>query len=277
MKKITLGFSPCPNDTFIFFALAGNHLSSNFDVEVTIKDIEVLNSIALRNDGDIVKVSCFAYGKIAKDYTILRSGAALGKGCGPLLLSKGKGLPDEDDKIAVPGELTTANFLLKLFLGKEAKTFPLAYDRIMPSLSEEKIDYGVIIHEGRFTYPKYGLSQIRDLGQFWEESYNLPIPLGIIAAKRSLGEDTIREVEASIAESISYSYEHQDAAYDYMRAYAKEMDDEVFSSYLDLYVNDYTQRLGEEGERAIVFMLQKAVELEFLPPFPLDRDFLFLN
>ena len=277
LKKIKLAFSPCPNDTFTFFSLVNRDLLSNFDLEVTISDIEVLNSLALRGSCDIVKVSCFAYGKIARDYLILRSGGALGKGVGPLLLSKGKGFPSKDAKIAVPGELTTANFLLKLFLGKEAKTFPLTYDRIMPSLSNGDIDYGVIIHEGRFTYPNYGLDLIQDLGQFWEEKFNLPIPLGIIAAKRSLGEDTIREIESSITESIAYSYEHQDSAYDYMRSYAKEMDDEVLSSYIDLYVNAYTKKLGEEGEKAITFMLQKAVELEFLSPFPISRDFLFIE
>lgn len=271
MKSLSLAFSPCPNDTFMFCGLAERYVPWEGEITPTLKDIEALNQAATKAIFDVSKLSCFAFGKVASRYCILRSGAALGKGCGPLLLGReGKPLRKEA-LIAIPGELTTAHLLLRLFLGDGVKTVCLPFHQIMPAMKKGEIDYGVVIHEGRFTYQNYGLSCLQDLGSFWEQKFDLPIPLGIIVAKRSLDKSILQNFESALSQSVGYAWDNREKVYPYVKRYAQEMDEKVIASHIDLYVTTESQRLSEKGEKAISFLLAKAVEHRLLASFAI-RD-----
>ncbi len=264
MKTLSLGYSPCPNDTFIFYALVhGKIKTEDLNFKEILLDVETLNQMALKGKLDITKVSYNAFGNLRDDYCLLRSGGALGRGCGPLVVaSKECEMKDLKGKtIAIPGELTTAYLLLQLYesdFRSNVKVMP--FHEIMGAVKEEKVDAGLIIHEGRFTYPSYGLKKIIDLGEWWEKETGLPIPLGCIIAKRSLGIDVISKVERLIMESVLYGISHRDEPVKYIKEHSQELDDSVIAEHINLYVNDYSIDIGDEGIRAVRKLLDMAEE-----------------
>jgi 1,4-dihydroxy-6-naphthoate synthase len=267
-QNLTLGYSTCPNDTFIFHALAHRRIDlKGLGYEITLADVEALNQKAAGGVLDISKLSFAAIGHLLDTYGLLHSGAALGRGCGPLIVAKpgvdltalGK-LP-----VAVPGAWTTASLLLNLFSFRPVQTVPMTFDRIMPAIQHGEMKVGVIIHEGRFTFDAYGLTCLMDLGQWWETQTGLPIPLGGIAVRRNLPPDVIQKVEAAIRASVCYAQEHPGEADDYIALHAQEMAPEVISSHIALYVNAFTRDLGEEGRLAIETLFRKAREKGLLP------------
>ena len=259
--NLTLGFSPCPNDTFIFDALVNRKIDTgDLRFDVALEDVQTLNKWAIEGRMDFSKISYGVLPLITEQYSVLQSGGALGKGVGPLLISKApvENIQEsiKDLVVGIPGENTTAHMLFSLaFPNARLKKFVLFSDVENMVLSGE-IDLGVIIHENRFTYQKRGLVKIIDLGSFWEETTGNPIPLGGIVAKRSLDKDLIRKVDALIRESVNYSFEQYPGISEYIRAHAQEMDESVMRQHIDLYVNDYSRSLGEPGERAVQKLLE---------------------
>ncbi|MBZ0154728.1 MAG: 1,4-dihydroxy-6-naphthoate synthase [Alphaproteobacteria bacterium] len=277
---IRLGFSPCPNDTFIFYALAHRKTDARgLSFHLIIEDVETLNRLALRREAEVLKVSCHAYSSLRDDYVFLRSGGAMGRGCGPLLVAKSPGRPGDlrGGRIGIPGRLTTAFLLLQLFLssadedhrqGDMPYTFvEMPFHRIMGAVREGKLDAGLIIHESRFTYPAYGLVEIADLGVWWEQETGLPLPLGGIIAKKSLGPSVLQTLEELIRDSIAYSRAHEDEAMHYIKHHAQELSEEVIRNHIALYVNEYTLDSGDEG-RAALEELMKRRETAPLSPVP---------
>jgi len=265
MKTLSLGYSPCPNDTFIFYALVhGKIKTEDLNFKEILLDVETLNQMALKGKLDITKVSYNAFGNLRDDYCLLRSGGALGRGCGPLVVaSKECEMKDLKGKtIAIPGELTTAYLLLQLYepdFRSNVKVMP--FHEIMGAVKEGKVDAGLIIHEGRFTYPSYGLKKIIDLGEWWEKETGLPIPLGCIIAKRSLGNDIISKAERLIRESVLYAISRPEMlGVKYIKEHSQELDDSVIAEHINLYVNDYSIDIGDEGIRAVRKLLDMAEE-----------------
>lgn len=268
---LRLGYSTCPNDTFIFYALAHRLVADEglrFDIQ--LKDIDALNKDAANQIFDISKLSFAALGYLQESYGLLRSGAALGRGCGPLLVArKGYDLSGlAGGTIAIPGLWTTANLLIGLFAADYAdkQLRPMVFDQIMPAVQRGNIDYGVIIHEGRFTYSSYGLECLADLGRWWEDKTKLPIPLGGIAIRRNIPIDMARKVDAAIKDSVTYAFNHPDSALPYIKQYAQELEDEVIRQHIDLYVNRFSIDLGAEGVRAIDTLFETARQAGILPP-----------
>ncbi len=261
MDTLRLGFSPCPNDTFIFGALATGKLDvANYTLEITHEDVETLNNLARDGILDFTKISVHAFGLVAEHYALLHSGAALGRGCGPLVVAR---VPRNMESlrhevIAIPGKLTTANLLLQLYGEGFSRLRPMSYENIMPSLQQGEVAAGVIIHEGRFTYPNYGLHAVLDLGAWWEETQNLPVPLGAILVRRDLGADVVEAVEDGIRRSLLFAQKNPEKVWPYIKMHAQEMDDAVIRQHIDLYVNDYSLELGEEGSLAIRTLLELA-------------------
>ena len=277
MSTLRLGFSPCPNDTFIFGALATGKLAvPNVSLKVTLEDVETLNNLAREGILELTKISVHAFGGVAQQYGILRSGAALGRGCGPLVVApEPKDMESlRNELIAIPGELTTANLLLQLYGRGFPRVVPMAYDTIMPRLQQQEFAAGVIIHEARFTYHSYGLHPVLDLGAWWEETQNLPLPLGVILCRRDLGLNVAQIMEDAIRRSLLFARQHQDEVWPYIKMHSQEMDDSVVRQHIDLYVNHYSLELGEEGRRAIVRLLELAHERGLVSPLPAS---LFLN
>jgi 1,4-dihydroxy-6-naphthoate synthase len=265
---ITLGYSTCPNDTFIFHALAHGRVDlKDLTYAITLADVEALNQKAAAGVLDISKLSFAAIGHLLGTYGLLHSGAALGRGCGPLIVARpGVDLTALGNfPVAVPGAWTTASLLLTLFSPRPVQTVPMTFDRIMPAIQNGEINVGVIIHEGRFTYEAYGLTCLMDLGQWWETETGLPIPLGGIAARRDLPSDIIQKVEDTLKASVCYAVEHLGEADYYIALHAQEMAPEVISSHIALYVNEFTSDLGEEGTLAIETLFRKAREKGLMP------------
>ncbi len=251
---LTLAYSTCPNDTFLFHAMVhGLVPREGLDYTVFLDDVESLNRKAVDGFYQISKLSFAAIGNLQNSYALLKSGAALGRGCGPLIVArKGTDLKKiHSSAIAVPGLQTTASLLLGLFLGTQPRSVPMVFDQIMPAVSKGDYDFGVIIHEGRFTFGSYGLDLVADLGQWWEDETGLPIPLGGIAVRRDLPRDTMAVIEKTIEKSVRYGFTHPDASKAYIREHAKELDDDVICKHIDLYVNDFTLRLDDDGEKAV--------------------------
>lgn len=251
---LTIGFSPCPNDTFIFDALVNGLIDTEGLVfEPTLEDIQTLNAGAADAKLDITKLSFPAFFPQAVQYVLLNSGAALGKGVGPLLVAKKR--VDVDDfglcKIAIPGALTTANFLLHYAFPVVKNTEPLLFSSIEDAVCSGEVDMGVIIHENRFTYQQKGLHKICDLGEIWEKRENAPIPLAGIAIKRSLPDAVKRKVETLIQKSVQYSFERYPELSAYITSHAQAMDEEVMRKHIQLYVNEYSMNLGPTGKTAI--------------------------
>ncbi len=268
-QEVSLGFSTCPNDTFIFHPLVHGKIDTGAIVfRERLGDVEELNQMALRGELDVTKVSCHAVGHLLEDYCLLRSGGALGKGCGPLVVAREKtGIEElKGKKIAIPGRLTTAFLLLCLYDPEfEGHAIPMPFHRIMESVKTGEADAGLIIHEGRFTYPQYGLTEVMDLGKWWEEETGLPIPLGGIVARRSLGKDRAGMIERLIAEGIKYSRSHPEEPMKYIRLHAQEMSDRVIRQHIELYVNEFSTDVGEEGQRAVETLIVKARKKGLLP------------
>lgn len=256
----TLGFSPCPNDTFIFDALVNKRINTgDFHFNVRLEDVETLNNLAKNEILDITKISYGVLPVIAKNYIVLNSGGALGKGVGPLLISqKPVDFSDvEKYTIAIPGENTTAHLLFSLAFPHAKKKVFKRYDEIENSVLESENVLGVIIHENRFTYMNKGLHKIIDLGNFWEEKMKLPIPLGGIVGRRSIDENILMQVDGLIKESMEYAFEHYPLISDYVKEHSQEMEVEVMKKHIDLYVNKYSINLGNDGRNAV----QKFIEI----------------
>lgn len=271
MNTLRLGFSPCPNDTFIFGALAANIVNiPQWTLKVALEDVETLNSLARKGVLELTKISVHAFAWVAERYALLRSGAALGRGCGPLVVARKQRTMDSlrGQVIAIPGQLTTAHLLLQLYGDGFSRVHPLPYDTIMPQVQQGAFDAGLIIHEGRFTYHNYELHEVLDLGAWWEETQKLPLPLGAILIRRDLGPEIAETVDEAIRRSLLFAHEHTEEVWSYIKMHAQEMDDAVIRQHIDLYVNDYTVELGKEGSRAISRLLQLAHERGLAPPLP---------
>ncbi len=253
-QTLTIGYSPCPNDTFIFYALThGKVRIPGIEFREQLEDVETLNRLALDGRLDITKISYHALGLLRERYALLRSGGALGRGCGPLIVAKaGTGLSDlKQGMVAIPGKLTTAYLLLRLYDPSLTNIVVMAFDRIMDAVSKGRAAAGLIIHESRFTYPQYSLEKLLDLGEWWETYSGLPIPLGGILGRRTLGKDVLLAVEAAIRESLLYARNHPDEVLNYCRQHSQEMDESVMRSHIDLYVNEFSLDLGQEGMKAV--------------------------
>jgi 1,4-dihydroxy-6-naphthoate synthase len=264
LHELTLGYSPCPNDTFIFYALVhGKIETAGLSFSERLEDVETLNRMALGAELDITKVSYSAYGLLREDYCLLRSGGALGRGCGPLVVAREPlGMDDlKGKRIAIPGRLTTAFLLLQLYdpvFGQNVE--PMPFDRIMDAVKNNEVDAGLIIHESRFTYEKYGLTAVADLGQWWEGTTGGLLPLGGIIARRGLGRELVGQVDRLVGESVRYAMGHRDEPEGYIREHSQELEDDVIRAHIGLYVNDYSLDMGEEGTRAVETLFGMAEE-----------------
>tara|TARA_B100000029_G_scaffold516253_2_gene628062 strand:+ start:65687 stop:66514 length:828 start_codon:yes stop_codon:yes gene_type:complete len=267
MDKLKIGYSPCPNDTFIFHAITHGLLPNCPPSSTILKDIEGLNLLAFKRKLDLTKISFHALGHVRDDYVLLRSGGALGNGCGPLIVAKDPIRPVDlkGRTIALPGRYTTAALLLRLFDPSLDKLVYLPFDKIVLACQNGEVDAGVIIHESRFTYKNFNLNRIIDLGDWWENKTGKPIPLGGILAKRNLGQEIHFFLETLISSSISYSYKSQDEVMKYIKCHSQELDDRVIRQHIDLYVNQYSFRYGPKGEAAINTLFSEAEELGVLP------------
>ncbi len=266
---LTIGYSPCPNDTFIFYALIhGKVTAPGITFREQLEDVETLNRMALGNKLDLTKISYHALGHLRESYALLRSGGALGRGCGPLIVARpGTTLSGlRQGAIAIPGRLTTAYLLLRLFDPSLENVVVMTFDRIMDAVSSGEVTAGLIIHESRFTYPRYNLEKLLDLGAWWEQRSGLPIPLGGILGKRSLGQDLLLKVEAGIRESVQYAYAHPEEVMNYCGRHSQEMDPLVMKSHIDLYVNEFSLELGQEGLAAVHRLFHEAEEHGIFPP-----------
>lgn len=267
-RTLTLGYSPCPNDTFIFHALVhGIVRVGGLRFSERLEDVETLNRLAAGAELDVTKISYGAAPSLLRDYVLLRSGGALGRGCGPLIVARRELSHDElrTARIAIPGRNTTANLLLRLFAPDAQPGTELVYSDIMPAVARGDVDAGLIIHESRFTYPQHGLVKVVDLGEWWEQTTGHPIPLGGIMARRSLGDEAIRRIDDAIRRSVEHAFAHPDASRGYVREHAQEMDDAVAKQHIDLYVNRFSVDLGEEGEGAVRQLFARAAQAGILP------------
>jgi len=269
--KLTIGFSPCPNDTFIFDALVHHKIDTEgLDFEVYLGDVEDLNNKAFKAELDITKISYHAYGYLTNKYVLLDAGSALGRACGPLLIQNSKlKIQNSADlsavKIAIPGKMTTANFLLSIAHPEATNKVEMLFSDIEDAVVNGEVDAGLIIHENRFTYQEKGLEKIVDLGEFWEESTGQLIPLGGIIIKRDLPKETIQKVNRILRKSIEYAFKNPDEPLSYMQCNAQEMDKSVMMQHVELYVNKYSIDLGVEGKEAITQMFNLAQEKEIIP------------
>ncbi len=273
MKPLTLGFSPCPNDTYIFYGLVHDKIHGKLAFEEPLlEDVETLNLWAMQRKLDVTKLSYHALGYVLDEYCVLSTGSALGRGCGPLLVAREqvskKNL--ERCRIAIPGEYTTAALLFRMFLPACTDLVVMRFDEIMGAVQSGQVDAGVIIHESRFTYQEQGLVCMQDLGQWWEESSGQPIPLGCIAARRSLGEEKLAQIDSMIGASIDLSRANPDDCLPYIRQHSQELEQQVVSQHIGLYVNEFSRDIGAEGREAIRVFLAKGREAGILPYS--DRD-----
>lgn len=272
MKQLSLGFSPCPNDTFIFCGLACGRISLSDwrPVPVLLEDVETLNMWALQARLDITKLSFHALGHVLDEYVLLHSGSALGRGCGPLLVARHKISPDgfAEMRVAIPGKYTTAAMLLKLYAPTWKNIVTMRFDEIMPAILTGRVDCGVIIHESRFVYRSKGLVPLADLGAWWEEVSGHPIPLGGIAARRTLGSEIIAAIDRDIRASILWAREHSGSCRPYIRKYAQELDDAIIDEHIGLYVSAFSENLGKEGTAAVDYFLRKGRQQGILPGSP---------
>ncbi|MCI5167301.1 MAG: 1,4-dihydroxy-6-naphthoate synthase [Candidatus Electrothrix sp. GM3_4] len=257
---LTIGYSPCPNDTFIFYALMHGEIPLRHIhfAPPLLEDVETLNTWAINTKLDVTKLSFHALGHVQDSYTILNAGAALGRSCGPLLVTRSEQTTKPSSwKIAIPGKYTTAALLLKLFLPDHSETITMPFNAIMGAVKEGKADAGLIIHESRFTFQNYGLICVQDLGEWWEKETGLPIPLGCIAARTSIGQQAIKETEKAIASSLYWASAHPEACTAYIKKHAQELDDQVISNHIALYVNNFSIDLADAGRAAVQELLHR--------------------
>jgi len=269
---LKLGFSPCPNDTFIFFALATGKISFPYSLDLVIEDVETLNQKALAKELEVSKLSFGVFGHVIDYYELLPVGAALGFGCGPLLVAR-RELDLSQARVAVPGFYTTAYLLLRLYAPELKEVISMRYDRIMPAVARGEVEAGLIIHEGRFVYQKYGLKKMVDLGAWWEEETKAPIPLGGIFVRREQAQEIKASLVLAIRKSLQYAKGNFSEALPYIKAYAQEMSEEVIKRHIKTYVNQFTEDLGEQGLQAVFLLLEQASRKGLIPGF--REDFYF--
>jgi 1,4-dihydroxy-6-naphthoate synthase len=296
--KLSLGFSPCPNDTFIFDAMIHQKIDTEgLSFDVVFDDVETLNQKAFRAELDITKLSYHAYAYLTEQYVLLHAGSALGFGVGPLLICNNEdyisadlvadlkpptsdfqpqtsdlrpltsflGPPTSDLRIGIPGKYTTANFLLSLALPEAKNKIEMKFFEIESALLNHQIDLGVIIHENRFTYQEKGLKKIIDLGEFWENLTQGPIPLGGIMVKRELPENVKQKINRIIKRSVQYAFDHPESGMDFICSLSQEMSKEVINKHIELYVNKFSIDLGEVGRKAVQTFFEQAHKLGIIP------------
>jgi 1,4-dihydroxy-6-naphthoate synthase len=250
--KLTLGFSPCPNDTFMFDAMVHQKIDTEgLNFEVVMQDVEALNKDAFDVKLDITKLSFNAFTHLTDHYSLLKSGSALGRNCGPLLVTKKGTVLNPKSKIAIPGKFTTANLLMKIAYPELSNKEEVLFSDIENLVLEDTFDAGLLIHENRFTYHQRGLCKIKDLGEFWEEKFQLPIPLGGIVVKKSISLDLQLKVQRVLKRSIEFAFSNPQESYSFVSEHAQEMSPDVMKKHIDLYVNSFSLDLGELGENAI--------------------------
>lgn len=272
MMKIA--FSPCPNDTFVFHAWAHGLVPGAPELDIMYADIDITNHLAINTEGpEVMKISYAALPWVLKDYALIPCGGALGRGCGPLVLTQDSNEPAKlsGKRVAVPSERSTAYLLFRLWAaqnvpGGVGEIVVMPFHEIMPAVRDGKIDAGLVIHEARFTYQNYGLTMMQDLGSWWESDTGLPIPLGAIIARRSMDVEALTKWTRA---SVEYAWAHPEASKDYVAAHAQEMAPEVTQAHIDLYVNEFTRDLGEDGFAAISGLLSRAADEGLVPKFDL--------
>jgi 1,4-dihydroxy-6-naphthoate synthase len=269
--NLSLGFSPCPNDCFMFDAIVNRRVDlEGLTFSARMEDVEALNKAAFAGGVDVTKLSYHAYAYCADRYVLLDAGSALGRNCGPLLISKRPVSPDQvaagNLTIAIPGRYTTANFLLGLAFPSARDRSELLFSEIESALVAGRFDAGLIIHENRFTYEAKGLRKIIDLGEFWEAETGAPIPLGGIVIRRGLADDIQQRVNRVLRRSVEYAFAHRADSLPFVREHAQEMSEEVMYRHIDLYVNEYSVDLGPEGRRAVELLFDRARATGIIPP-----------
>ncbi|MDN3296267.1 1,4-dihydroxy-6-naphthoate synthase [Streptomyces ficellus] len=272
---LRIAYSPCPNDTFVFDAWAHGRVPGAPELEVTFADIDVTNGMAERGELDVLKVSYAVLPYVLDEYALLPCGGALGRGCGPLVLTREEDTDLNGKTVAVPSERSTAYLLFRLWAaetvpGGVGEVVVMPFHEIMPAVRDGKVDAGLVIHEARFTYQHYGLHCLADMGQHWESTTGLPIPLGAIIAKRSLGEATLKLLAESARASVRMAWDDPEASRPYVRAHAQEMDPAVADQHIGLYVNEFTADLGEDGYAAVRGLLTRAAAEGLVPPLSPD-------
>lgn len=265
-----VAYSPCPNDTFVFHAWAHGLIPDAPPIEVTYADIDVTNGAAEKAEYDVVKVSYAALPWLLDKYALLPSGGALGRGCGPLVLTRGDVSTVDGQVVAVPSERSTAYLLFRLWAAgqRPARIDVVPFTSIMPGVRDGRYGAGLVIHEARFTYPSYGLTSLADLGEWWESDTGLPIPLGAILARRSLD---VGALSAVVRASVEYAWARPSASAAYIAEHADEMSPDVQRRHIDLYVNEFTRDLGEEGHAAVEALLHRAYAAGLTPSRPTVR------
>lgn len=262
--RLSLGFSPCPNDTFIFDALIHGKIDvEGLQFEPYLDDVEALNRRAFDGTIDITKLSYHAFAHLTRRYVLLDAGSALGRNCGPLLIAKKElsAVEIQAARIAIPGEMTTANFLLSMAYPLAQRKSEVLFSEIEDAVLSGRFDAGLIIHENRFTYEQKGLVKIRDLGEFWEETTGFPIPLGGIVARRDLPREVLQRVNRALRRSVEYAFANRSDVMPFVRAHAQAMDDAVMAAHIGLYVTDFTVDLGAQGRAAVREIFQIAARL----------------
>ncbi|OAS17130.1 1,4-dihydroxy-6-naphthoate synthase [Paenibacillus oryzisoli] len=269
-----IAFSPCPNDTFVFHAWAHGLIPGAPELDVLYADIDITNRLAAEGTGpDVLKISYAALPWVLQDYALLPCGGALGRGCGPLVLTQSSANQPADPaalsgrRVAVPSERSTAYLLFRLWAeqnvpGGVGEIVAMPFHEIMPAVRDGLIDAGLVIHEARFTYTSYGLALLTDLGSWWEQDTGLPIPLGAIIARRTMD---VKALAGWARASVEYAWAHPEASRDYVMQHAQEMDPQVAQQHIDLYVNEFTADLGESGYGAVLTLLQRAAETGLVP------------
>ncbi|WP_409177289.1 1,4-dihydroxy-6-naphthoate synthase [Brevibacillus fortis] len=275
-----IAFSPCPNDTFVFHAWAHDLIPGAPKLDIMYADIDITNTLAAQGEGpEVMKISYAALPWVMDNYSLLPCGGALGRGCGPLVLTQGNSGENANDparlsnkRVAVPSERSTAYLLFRLWAaqnvpGGVGEIVVMPFHEIMPAVRDGKIDAGLVIHEARFTYQNYGLSLMTDLGNWWESDTNLPIPLGAIIAKKSMDIEALTNWTRS---SVEYAWANPTASQEYVMSHAQELSLEVAQAHINLYVNEFTRNLGNDGYAAVEALLGRAAEEGLVPAFDLS-------
>ena len=273
--KLSLAFSPCPNDCFIFDAIVHRRIDlEGLEFDVRLDDVEALNTAAFAGNADVTKLSFHAYAHCADRYVLLDAGSALGRNCGPLLVSKRPITPAEVAggalRIAIPGMYTTANLLMGLAYPQARDKTAMVFWQVEDAVASGRVDAGVIIHESRFTYEQKGLKKVVDLGELWEDETGAPIPLGGIVIRRSAPADVAHAVNRIIRRSVEYAFADRGASLPYVRAHAQEMSEGVMSKHIDLYVNEFSVELGVEGRRAVEVLFERGHSTGTIPAVDAD-------
>ncbi|MDH6126246.1 1,4-dihydroxy-6-naphthoate synthase [Kitasatospora sp. GP82] len=269
-EPLRIAYSPCPNDTFVFHAWAHDLVPGAAAPEVTFADIDITNGLAERGELDVLKISYGQLPWVLDEYALLPCGGALGRGCGPLVLVREPGADLTGRRVAVPSERSTAYLLFRLWAAKAVpggfgEIVVLPFHEIMPAVRDGRVDAGLVIHEARFTYRQYGLHKLADMGEAWEQETGLPIPLGAIIARRSLGTERLRELAETVRASVRLAWEDPAASRAYVLEHAQEMDPDVADQHIALYVNEFTADLGEDGYAAVHGLLTRAAAEGLVP------------